>query len=352
MTLRFAGPNNGYVPESTGQVVAFIRKPDRFKLNSYVQYVKSPHPVGFYAEIGRDESVRMPSETDARWEDGADMPSGLLNKSRFTTQGFSCVRYAETWQVGQVAADNATLWKPKIVHMHEAISKVMTRRTYLINAQLELASNWGSNTADANTVNGGKGKWSTASDDPKSTNYNAISETFLAVAQAINLYTNSVVQISDLRCIVSPGAARAMSQSPEIKNFMRQTETARKLQTGDGMQMNTLWGLPSHYQGIEICVEDAAYVSERAKASGTQATAARTYIKSDSSAVFLSRVGALDGEYGAQNFSTLQCFYYKDLLRVKSDYDQWNEKFKGAVIEYFVPKIAAPISGYLVTSIT
>ncbi len=362
MTLRVMGPNNGYVPESSGQVIAFIRKPESFRINKYVQYVPSPHPVGVYAQLGRDEAVRIANVDDARWEDGANMPTGLKNKSRATTQGFTCTRYAETWEVGSVAAKNATLWKPKLTHMREAISVSMTRRTLLAWQLFETAGSWGANTADANTLNNGKGKWDTASDDPTSIKFNAISDTFLAAAQQINLYTNSVVQIGDLRCIVSPGAARKMSQSAEMKNFMRQTEFARKLQTGDGMNMNSLWGLPSHYQGIELVVEDASYVAERAKASGVEATANRAYIKSDTSAVFCSQIGGLDGEYGSKNFSTLQMYYYGGengeesggggLMRVKQEYDSWNERFKGAVIDFYAMKVAAPVSGFLVSNIT
>lgn len=350
MTLRHGGPNNGYIPSATGQVVAFIRQPDKFKMNNYVQLISHTEPVGEYAVLGRDEAVRVVTDKEYSWEDAADMPSGDAYKSRFDTKEFSCKRRAYPWRVGKVTEDTATLWKPKITQMGEAISQAMTNRTWQIIQIIETAANWGAFTNNANALNGGRGKWSTASDDPNSPNYNAIGETFLAVAQNINLYTNSVVQIQDIICVVSPGLARAMAMSPEMRNYLRESRFAQEQQTGMP-NINQLWGLPPTYMGIKIVVEDAARVSERPKVSGVEATTNRNYIKSDSSAVFCSRPGGLDGEYGTKSFSTIQVFYYKDLLRVKQEYDSWNEYMKGAVVEYFVPKIAAAPAGYLVTGV-
>lgn len=352
MTQRVAGPNNGYIPSATAQAVAFARDPSEFKLNEYVQLVQHDEPVGIYTIIDRDEAVRVVSDEEFAWEDGADMPSGEAYKSRFDTDSFACKRRAYPWTMGDQAIKNASLWKPDLVHFRDAATKAMTNRTWQIVQFLENASNYpATNTAAANTLNGGRGKWDKASDDPTSPNFNAIASSILAGARVINLYTNGAVKLNQLRLVIGIDLAIAMSQSPELKNFVRQTDLARNLQTGDGMNMNALWGLPSHYQGVQIVVEDASRVSERPKAAGTHATGGRGYIKSSTSAQLVSRPGGLDGVYGAQSFSTLQCFYTGELLRVKKESDTWNEKVKGAVTEQFVPKMPAGVSGFNITAV-
>jgi hypothetical protein len=376
MTLRYLGPNNGYMPQSTGQLIAFIRQPNKFKINNYVQYVGHDEPTGVYGVLGRDESVRVVTDSEFRWEDGADMPTGELYKSRFEVQEFRAIRRAYPWSVGNVTEKTSKFFKPSVVQMAEGVSMAMTNRTKQVITMLETASNWGQNTGSANVLNGGKGFWDKASDLPDSPQYNAIAETFLAVAQKINLYTNSVVEITDIRCVISPGAARRMSQAPEIKHYLANSVYAKKAQENPGENINMLWGLPKTYMGIEIVVEDATIVTERPNpaASSTSAQAAnpgnRNYVKSDTSAVFCSRPGGLDGQYGSNSFSTVQVYYYGGeasketrkvpdsdgnvsggLLAVKAAYDSWNEKVKGAVVEYWVPKLAAAPAGYLVTGL-
>ncbi len=375
MTLRFLGPTNAYMPQSTGQVIAFIRQPSKFKIMTYCQFVGHDEPTGVYSVLGRDESVRVVSDAEFRWEDGADMPTGELYKSRFEIQEFRAIRRAYPWSIGNVTEKTAKFFKPSVTQMAEGISLAMTNRTSQIMKVLELVSNWGNNTNSASNLNGGKGFWDKASDLPDSPNYNAIADTFLAVAQQINLYTNGVVDITDMRCVISPNAARRMSQSAEIKHFLANSVYAKKAQEDPGENINVLWGLPRTYMGMEIVVEDASIVTERPNpaASSTSAQAVnpgnRNYIKSDNSAVFMSRPGGIDGQYGNQSFSTLQVYYYggeasKDarkvsesngsvsggLLAVKAAYDQWNEKIKGAIVEYWVPKLAAAPAGFLVTN--
>lgn len=357
MTLRFAGPNNGYIAQATGQVVGFIRKPSEFKLNAYAQLVKSPAPTGLYSVLGRDESVRVVSDAEFSWEDGADMPTGDLYKSRFEAIEFRCKRRAYPWSVGKVSEENSTLWKPKLSQMAEAISMAMTNRTAKVISMMETTGNWGANTAKVVDVNGGRGFWDKASDLPDSPNFNAISVTILEGARRVNLYTNGVVKISDLKLVLSPGAATKMARSAEISHYVANSPVAREWMERPGGDVNKLWGLPSHYQGVEIVVEDASRVTERASAtaSSTSGQASnpgnRNYIKSDNSAVLCSRPGGLDGTYGEQSFSTVQVYYYDELLRVKAEYDSWNEKYKGAVVEYFKEVLAAPPAGFLFTNL-
>lgn len=350
MTLRILSATNGYVPESTGQVVGFIRKEDKFKINQYCQMIPTKTRVGLYAELGADQSVRHVSDSEDAWEDGDAAPVDSTNKVPFQWREFRTFRRASSWVLGYEAIDQTTAFKPKPVHMMTAISQRMTKRTKRIIDLMEDTSNWSSNYGTATSLNGGKGKWDTASDNPESPFYNAISAALLEACRRINLATNSVVGIEDLRLVLSPGAAIKMSQSPEMKNYLRESPFAKQVMDGRP-NMNALWGLPETYQGIRLVVEDASYVSERPKASGTQATSNRLYIKSDTSAVLVARPGGLDGNYGAPSFSTVQCYHFGGLLRVQTFDDPENERVKGRVSENFKEVLAAPISGFLITSI-
>lgn len=356
MTLRYGSATNGFIPEWAGQIIAFVRQPDKFKINKYIQLVPSDEPIGVYSILSRDESVRVVTSEEFVWMDGADMPSGDAYGSRFDTDTFTCQRYAFPWNVGNVTEQTARVWKPRLTHMVEATSKCMTHRTWKIVTTMTTSTNWpSSQTADANTINGGHGRFDLGSDDPNSGNYLAFKRGLLGMAQQINLYTNSVVTIDMLRFIMSPKDARKIGQSPEMTNYLRESPFAKEEMSNPGGAVNELWGLPKTYAGIELVVEDATRVSERptvAATTTTEATSNRDYIFPAGSGVMMSQVGGLDGELGGKNFSTMQMYYWRDLLRVKAEYDQWNEKIKGAVVDYFTPKLAAPYSGFLCTNIT
>src|ERR1051326_452949 len=238
--VRYLSSTNGYLPAESAQVIAFIRRPEKFKLNSYVQFIPSPKQVGLYALLGFDEAVRNVSDAERAWEDGDEAPKGEYNKVPFSLQPYRCYRRAEPWTIGNEAIEPTTFFKPKVVHMNYAISKMMVNRTQRIITLMENTANWGQNYGSASQLNGGAGAWPTASDDPASSKYNAISNTFLEAARRINLFTNSVIGIEDLRCVISPGLAIAMSQSPEIRNYIRQSPAAMDVEEGR-KNSNQLW---------------------------------------------------------------------------------------------------------------
>lgn len=356
MTLRASGPTTGYVPQnSIGQMIAFTRTPAEFKLVNYIQYVPSKEPSGIYAKISRDQAVRVRDLETTRWAPGADIPTGLWNLSRFDTAGYVCQRNAHPWTVDDVSEETATLWRPKLTQMSEALSQCMTRRTWEVYTKLSTSGNWPTGfVGDVNTFNGGRGSWKGASDDPSSPKYNAIKRSFLAAAQNINLYTNAKVKPSDLRVVMGPAVAVEAGQSPEIQNYVRESPIARAEQEEPGGNVNELWGLPRRYAGIEIVVEDAVRVSELAQAASTgdsEATTNRSYIWGPTVAVMMARPGALDGApVGSRSYSTIQWIYWKEEMRVKQLYDPTNERINGWVIDYGVAELAAGVSGTLFTN--
>lgn len=351
MTLRFASQSSVFVPEATGQVVAFVRKESEFPLNRYCTYIPSPATVGLYAKLGRDHFARIVSDAENAWHDGAERPVQNYNQVAFEMVEFATQRRSYSWTLGHDTVNQAKLFKIKLAHMDGAISQAMTNRTNRVVSMLETTSNWGTHYETANTLNGGAGTWDAASDDPDNANYLAIAKSLYEAARRINLATNGKVKIGDLRLIVSPGLAIAMSQSGEISNYVRETPQAHKvIREGLDPDVNNLWGMPASYRGFEIVVEDTPIVSERHNSSGTEATTNRTYVKADNSAVLVTRQGGLDGEYGTRSYSTVQLYHYQELLRVEARDDAWNRRVEGAVSENIKELIAASPTGFLITN--
>lgn len=347
-TLRYPSAFNGFVPSTTGQVIAFIRKPEKFKLNSYVQYIETKKLVGLYAHLGRDEMARVVTDEEFAFEDGDERPKGLYNQVPFRWVPFRVYRRDYPWTLGHQAIEQADL-KLKPIHMSSALQKAMTNRTRRVINLLENPANWGSNTASANTLNGGRGPWDTASDDPTDANYLAIKRSLDASMIAIHLATNAIVTYDDERLLISPNLATAVSATPEYHNYLRESPFAREQKEGLA-NPNKLWNLPPSIYNFPLVVEDAVIVTERAKASGVEATAARTFIKDDCTAVILTRQGAVDGDFGP-SFSTLQCYHHGPLLAVKAFDDARNERVDGHVEEQFKEVLAAPVSGFLISDV-
>ena len=64
-----------------------------------------------------------------------------------------------------------------------------------------------------------------------------------------------------------------------------------------------------------------------------------------------SRAGGLDGDYGFQNFSTFQMYYYGGLADVRAETDQWNQILKGAIVIEDNFEQPALISGFKLTGV-
>ena len=365
MATRFSFPSasNGFVAEPTGQVIQYIKREDTFPLNRYVKYIQSPKTVGLYTVVGRDEMVRVVADSQFAWYDGDERPKGDAHKVPFETVEFATFRRDYPWTLGYMTIEQATVWKPKLVHMGSAISKAMVNRTNRVVSLAQTAANWPtSQTASANTLNGGAGGWATASDDPSSPNYLAIYKSLMEAARRINLNTNTVVHPKDLKLVVSPGVAIKMAETSELTNYVREgSPTAMQvLKEGLDPDMNKLWGLPSTYKGFELCVEDTPIVTEFNTFTGTtvasagtlvEATTNRNYIESDASAFLVARPGSIDGEYGAPSFETLQLYHYGGLLEVFLFDDARNKRVDGHVEENIKEVLAAGYSGFLITGI-
>lgn len=346
MAFNAASATNGYIPQATGQVIAFVKKPEEFIINKWVQLTPVPQPTGVYSRLDRDNGVRVKNIDQYVWADGTDLPSGQYFTSRFTVAEFRTQRHAVPWELGAQAVENANLWNPKLTHMMESVSMLMTLRTKRIYTLAESGGNWSGNTAAATSLGGGK--WDAGS----STNpYFALG--LLAAAQAINLGTNGKVVINHLRAIFNPADAIAIGNSAEIRDYLKGSVHARMMIEDPFGAVNAMWGLPHYYQGVELIVDTTPQVTEEMNSSGSEATSNRSYIKSSDSVIIVSRPGSLETELSQKSYSTIQIFYYQKvgLMQVKGEYDGWNEKWRGAVVDQTGEYITAPMSGYLVTDV-
>jgi hypothetical protein len=355
-TPRFFSNTNLFNAEATGQVVGFLRNSGQFKLMEYAQLVKSTRtggdgkPVCLFVTLDPDEPVRVVTDQEFAWESGDNAPEGANMIPNFNTTEVRMFLRAYPYRIPEQTVDTATFLKPMPIYRQIAMLKALTNKTQRIWTLLDNASNWSSNTADANVLNGGKGKWTTASATEGSPFYLAIKRSLLAAVQQVNLGTNSMVQPEDMRLVMSPVLAMNSANSGEMTDYLKGSPFAKAVQEGRENFKNSRWGWPQYYGGVEIVVEDASRVSERPNSTGTAATANRNYIKGATNAVLLSRQGGLDGVEGSPAFSTLQIYYYKYELAVEERHDAWQKRYDGRVLDQFKEVLAATRAGYNITS--
>lgn len=350
-TYRFASATSGFIPKATGQVISYIRDPKKFALNRYCQFIETDATVFAYFIVNRDDAIRTMDEALHVWADGADRPVQDWNGMRYKVATAETTRRNYSFRIGNKAlAMNKDSWAILQQHTGFVMNQALTYRTNRIITALQTASNWTptNSTATANDLNDGAGRWATASDEPSSPNYNAISKSMLAAAQRINLATNGHVEPDDLVMVLSPGLARVMSNTAELKNYLKYGPFSEK-QLDNSANINARWGLPPNLNGIELIVESTPRVSANYDAAGTAAT--RTYVKTDTSAIMLSRKGGIDGNFGAPSFSTVQLYWFKDLGTVYAFDDPHHLRTEGHVVDDLAELIPAPESGFYITDV-
>lgn len=360
MTLQVTSQFNAYIPEATGQVIAFIRDPKKYKYNEYTQLIKAPTELGVYLKLEADNFQRFVTTDEDHWPDGARAPENKHNRTKHDWVEFQCFRRVDSTLVGWLVQEQAA-YKALLVETKGIQNQHMAKRTQRIITLAENTSNWGNNTDTANNLNGGAGYWNQASNNPADPHFLAIKKTLDTVAQQIQLSTNGVVNFNEadspLILVLSPGAARRMSATSEIHSYLQGAagDALRRLQ-GTEAEMIENYGLPKYLYGWKVVVEDAVRVGERPMADGTEAStvgspAARRFIKSEDSAIVCVRPGKLDGTYGTTNYSTLQLFYHGSEVELETLPSQRDRLDEVRIVSSVAEKLAAPVSGYLIQEI-
>lgn len=362
--FRMLSATNGYHPVATNYVIQYARRKDAFKLPHYAQFVQAPAPSFFYYELDRDHAVRVTNGTTATdvWSDGALRPERRDNQPGFREIQSTCTRYNKMISVGNVALEMATKqWRAKQVYLNNLTSQAMTAKTWNVWrgvgtgtggwVGLDTSSLWPStNIADVNTLNGGAGTWDEASADPSDSSYMAIRKALLAAATRIFQNTNGVVKWNDLRLVLHPDAARAMSNTSEIRDYYKYAGSYTRDAIEGPSNYNEEYGLPKKLYGIEVVVEDSMAVTDPPTAGATTMSTARTFIKNKTNAVILSRQGGIDAEAGP-SFSTFQMWWYGEQMTIETFDDPKHRLTEFHIVEYYAPVAPALVSGFNILNV-
>lgn len=350
-TPRYPSATNTFVPAATGQAIAYIRDKARFKYNEYCQIIRAPKPVVLYAFLDPDEPSRVVTDQEFDWPSGQKRPLPQSNIGNFKWEEVRMFRRAYGYQLDEEVVNTAEGWNPKAFHNAIILNKAATNLTQRIVTLLENASNWGGNTATATSLNGGAGFWSAGSNDESSAGFLAIKKSLNKAVRLVMLATNGAVTRADLKLVISPELADAMSETSELHTFVEKSPYALAQIKGDAPNVNMPYMLPENIYGVPLVVEDTTRVNIRENADGTVATleTQKVFVKNRTSAVLVSRVGGVDGNYGSPSFSTLQRYYYKYEMAVEARHDAWNKVYESYVVDQFKEVLAAPQSGFLIT---
>ena len=315
----------------------------------------APEDLFLYYLIHPDDFVTHYNQTAAIWQDGQLRPMKSGQRIRHDQVQGQCVRYDYDFQIGWKTLKSAD-YNVLMANTKSAENEAMIAWTEEAIALIEDAANWNGNTADAADLDGG------ATWDAGTPENPVIKKTLGALAEQISLGTNGIVgdfenpEDVGLILLLAPGAARRMAVTPEIHAIYKESLYADALVTRQSANPNAVWQLPARLYGFTVVVENAVQVSTSPVAAATAAAttgspAPRSFLKSYTSAAILSRVGGIDGEIAAPNFSTVQRDYTGTEMAVKIFDEPKHELTDGHVERCGTTKLAAPASGFLITNI-
>jgi hypothetical protein len=375
---RAMGPRNASLPQATADVIGFLHDPDRWPYMQYVQLIGLPEEsngIYRYPVINPDDSMRLVTYGEFAWGWDDKRPRGEGFKPRVEWLSSETKRYAFGYTIGdrtQRAWTNATKINPKALYdvirrnhagLHRASRAVDFFRNFSFPAY---------NTSDLQALLGnpaGGAYWDQSSGNETTVAGNpnplfqVIKKTQNIVMRRIDLQTNGAVTGEEFVQVMGPKVAQQMAIAGEMVNYLKQSPFAETL-----MKRNKKWGLPDEYNGWKLVVEDTPRVFVRQSsddtvlASPANATTTlppgstvvyneRDYVWNDDTVLFTSRVGGLDGNYGFQNFSTCQMFYYNGLAEVTANTEAFDQLTEGSISIEDDFQMPAPISGFKLTGV-
>jgi hypothetical protein len=334
------GGQSAYIPSTndlaTGALqVEFTRSVNSFPLTRYAQLVPVTKMNGYYLRQDVLDNNRVTDQNEFAWPLGNDRPAGKQNAFEFLE--YACRRFAFPFYIPQETANQAA-WDVVAQHARSKAQLAMTRRTIEAATALSTSGNWGGNYA-ATAAAFGTGAWtnSTVADG-------FIQKTIQNVLQAIAYSSGGAVTARDVIMVISPEVAKAVSQSPEVKEYVK--FAAQGVPFLQGSDTFARWGIPQTLFGLgDVVIDDSVKTTSKKGA----ASAASSWILG-SGAYFVSRPNGLVGVEGGSSFATLQIFAYEDMT-VEQFNDPQNRRLEGRVTDNSVSKIVAPVAGYCIASV-
>jgi hypothetical protein len=268
---------------------------------------------------------------------GNDRPTGKQNAFDFVQ--YATQRFAFPFYIPQETASQAA-WDVVAQHARSKAQLAMTARTNRAASVLTTTANWGSNfVANPAASPISAGSWTGSS---VANAY--IQKSIQAVMRQVSLSSGGAIAPNQLIMVISPAIANVVSQSPEVREYVRNYPAA--LSFLQGSDTFSRWGIPPTLFGLgDVVVDDSVKVTSK-----KGATLANSYIYGNS-AVFVSRPGGLVGVEGASSFSTCQIFAYEDMT-VEQFNDPLNRRIEGRVIDNSAAAVVAPVGGYLIEDVS
>jgi hypothetical protein len=352
-----------FVPnwEASGRLaIGYSRNANQFHLPKYAEYRESDQSVGLYLKLTAQEAARVVTTQEFEWPDGQVRPLHEDGLESFQFLEFRTHRYDYGFRVGYMTRNQAA-WP--LVEWHKEIhaAQCMTARTIRMLSVLTTSTNW----TIAGTGSSGTGTEYDMSSDHTGTasalaggylNLGTSSAPYIKIAfdkieALVNLDSLGTVERDKMMCMINTNQARLWAESSEIHEYIKGSYWAKE-ELAEGLQPNNKYGLPSSIYGMKILVENCVRVTSR-----KGATLAKSLAMPDQTAVFVSRIGGLDGApvkggKASPSFTTATMFWYEDEMTSEDFDDPKNRLTEGHITENTSEQLTSPISGYYLTSTT
>lgn len=339
------GPNT-FVPsfEASGKlIVGYSRNPNEFALNRYVQIQPVEQGVGLWLNLDPANAARVlgANGEDFIWPDSHDAPTGADNPLGFTFLPYQTARYAPPFRIGWKSQKQAT-WDIIAAYAAQCAQQAMTLRTKKAVAVVTDSDNYPSaNTSTATALVGAKLDTSTGGDSGTNLIRKAFNKMFAQLQKA----SYSKVKPSQVHIVMNPDCAFALAQTTEVIQYVRQSPFGLASLAGEA-PVNEAYNLPNKMYGYRLTVEEACVEPTKKGATPTP-----QYVFPDETLAMLARPGELEIPIGSPTFSSVTCFELVNLAVEIMD-DPNNKRIQGRVIDDYVFEMTAPVSSYLLTSVT
>jgi hypothetical protein len=320
-------------------VLEYTRNVNKFKYNRWVQLSPVDYTQSLWVEMDQYACSRvLANGASLVWPDGQRAPKGEALQFKF--HSVMTERRNVPFTLGGKAIDEAD-WDILASQNRTNAQVAMTERTNRAVSLITTAANYGSNTADV-VSNLEYGQW-VGSGPTSTTPY--IQQSILYGVKAIALATNAVVQISDIKLVISPSLAIGMATTDEIRNYVKNTpDSLRLLENGFPGE----FGMPAKLYGVEVVIEDAVLTNTKVGS----ATQNQLFCMPPTCAALIGRIGGLmDGRTGQPTYSAVTDFVREEFT-VFEEYSAKDRLTDGYVAYDDEVVMTAPAAGFLFTNVS
>lgn len=335
-------PNYGWSDAELGGAlcVNYSRNPASFKLNQWAKLYPTKNMSGVYQRWDPANGARVVAVSDFIWPLGNDVPKPVGDY--FENATFLTARYGEAFMIPQQTIDQCPTVDLAAEYIGSHAQAVMTVREINAITAATTTGNWAGNTAATGTILGG-GPWN---------NSNATTEQWIkkgiqAAMQAVELSSGGLVQGSDLTMVIGPAVARAISQTAEFEDFIKQNTLSLAVQRGDASVVIPSYGIPNQLYGLRnIIVDNTVRVT-----SQPGATTAASFAMGNA-ALFITRKGEIMGNQvsAGRDWSTIGIFSYEEMA-VRTEYQALPQRLSGVISDNYAVGVIAPQSGYMCANV-